>query len=127
MQNKNGLALGEINVALITISHRQLEKKCCLRLRLDSAEMFVSVFFLFFFHAFLRLAATVHCMNSSRKVGLFKLFSANQCTSYTIHGATNFTFQQLFSLKMGPTVLFTHLKIILLQYFSIFSCIQTNP
>ena len=28
---------------------------------------------------------------------------------------------------MGPTVLFTHLKIILLQYFSVFSCIQTDP
>ena len=28
---------------------------------------------------------------------------------------------------MGPTVLFTHLKIILLQYFSVFSYIQTDP
>ena len=32
-----------------------------------------------------------------------------------------FHFSVTFSLKMGPTVLFTHLKIILLQYFSIFS------
>ena len=47
---------------------------------------------------------------------------------------TNLTFQQLFSLKMGHTVLFTHLKIILLQYFqfSIFSfskisSIQIDP
>ena len=32
-----------------------------------------------------------------------------------------FHFSATFSLKMGPTVLFTHLKIILLQYFSVFS------
>ena len=32
-----------------------------------------------------------------------------------------FHFSAIFSLKMGPTVLFTHLKIILLQYFSVFS------
>ena len=40
-------------------------------------------------------------------------------------------FSQIFSLKMGLTVLFTHLKIILLQYFqfsvNVFSCIQMNP
>ena len=32
-----------------------------------------------------------------------------------------FHFSATFSLKMGPTVLFTHFKIILLQYFSVFS------
>ena len=32
-----------------------------------------------------------------------------------------------FSLKIGLTILFTHLKIILLQCFSVFSYIQTNP
>ena len=32
-----------------------------------------------------------------------------------------FHFLATFLLKMGPTVLFTHLKIILLQYFSVFS------
>ena len=31
-----------------------------------------------------------------------------------------------FSLKMGSTVLFTHLKIILLQYFSVFNYIQMD-
>ena len=56
-------------------------------------------FFFFFFPRVLRLVATVHalCMNSSRK----------------------FYFSVTFSLKMGPTVLFIHLKIILLQYFSV--------
>ena len=38
-----------------------------------------------------------------------------------------FHFSITFSLKMGSTVLFTHLKIILLQYFLVFSCIQTDP
>ena len=38
-----------------------------------------------------------------------------------------FHFSAIFSLKMGLTVLFTHLKIILLQCFSVFSCIQTDP
>ena len=40
-----------------------------------------------------------------------------------------FHFSTTFSLKMSPTVLFTHLKIILLQYFlfSFFNCIQTDP
>ena len=38
-------------------------------------------------------------------------------------------FSATFSLKMGLTVLFTHLKIILLQcfQFSAFNCIQTDP
>ena len=35
-------------------------------------------------------------MHSSSKVWLFSLFLANQCTPYTVHGPTNFTFQQLF-------------------------------
>ena len=46
-------------------------------------------------------------MNSSRKVWLFP------------HFQHKFHFSAIFSLKMGPTVLFTHLKIILLQYFSV--------
>ena len=53
---------------------------------------------------------------------------------YTVHGTHNHFIQKKI-LKMGPTVLFTHLKIILLQcfsvfsfsfQFSVFSCIQTH-
>ena len=52
------------------------------------------------------------------------------CTR-TVHGTHNHFIQKKI-LKMGPTILFIHLKIILLQYFqfSIFSkisCIQTDP
>ena len=42
-------------------------------------------------------------------------------------GTYKFYFSATFSLKISPTVLFTHLKIILLQYFSVFNCIQTDP
>ena len=45
---------------------------------------------------------------------------------WTVHGVHclriyKFYFLATFSLKMGHTILFTYLKIILLQYFSIFS------
>ena len=45
---------------------------------------------------------------------------------WTVHGMQcsrihKFHISATFSLKMGPTVLFTHLKIILLQYFSVFN------
>ena len=41
-------------------------------------------------------------------------FSREQCT---VHGTHKLHFSVTFSLKIGPTILFTHLKIILLQYF----------
>ena len=52
-----------------------------------------------------------------------------QCTVYETH---KLFFSATFSLKISPTVLFTHLKIILLQYFqflvlSKISDIQTYP
>ena len=45
---------------------------------------------------------------------------------WTVHGVHcswihKFQFSATFSLKMGPKILFLHLKIILLQYFSVFS------
>ena len=41
--------------------------------------------------------------------------------SWIIHGSYKLHFSAIFSLKMSFTVLFTHLKIILLQYFSVFN------
>ena len=77
-----------------------------LRLRLGPAFVSAFAFFcsFFSFSFFTRFGtkftvmAIVHalCMNSSRKVWLVKQFSTNQCTPYTVHGPTNFTFQQLF-------------------------------
>ena len=99
---------------------------CILRARLDWAEttetcLCVSAFFFFtcnrsiFFsiHLLLRLLF----INSSRKVWLFSHFQHKFHCSWT----HKFHFLAIFSLKMGPTLLFTHLKIILLQYFSVFS------
>ena len=64
-------------------------------------------------------------------------FSAIFSTSVspcTVHRTHKFHFSATFSSKMGPTVLFTYFKIILLQYFqfSVFSfskisSIQTDP
>ena len=57
----------------------------------------------------------------------FFFFSRNiwffLCTVYGVHCSRThkFYFLATFLLKMGPTVLFTHLKIILLQYFSVLS------
>ena len=82
----------------------------------------VCIFF-FFFHAFVRLVATVHalCMNSSHKVQLFLPFFSQLVHTVHCSWTHKFHFSATFSLKMGSTVLFTHLKIILLQYFSVFS------
>ena len=60
-----------------------------------------------------------------------QLWTVHLCTVYKSH---KLHFSEIFSLKMGPTALFTHLKIISLQYFQFqFSvsakimCIQTDP
>ena len=96
-------------------------EKFCLRLRLGTT--FATAFFYFFFHAFVRLAATIHalCMNCSHKIWLFFTFFSQSV--HTVHylWIHKFHFSAIFSLKMGSALLFTHFKIILLQYFSIFS------
>ena len=51
----------------------------------------------------------------------FLTFLPRTVFSCTVHGPHKPHFSATFSLKMGPTVLFTHLKIILLQCFSVFS------
>ena len=72
----------------------------------------VLFFFFFCFHAFLEECG--YCsMNSSHKCWLFSVNSASVHCSRT----HKFHFLSIFSLKIGPTVLFTHLKIILLQWF----------
>ena len=42
-------------------------------------------------------------------------------------GPATTLFRKKYILKMDFTVLFIYLKIILLQCFSVFSCIQTDP
>ena len=73
---------------------------------------FCVFFFFFCFHTLLEECG--YCsINSSRKCWLFSVNSAFVHCSRT----HKFHFLSIFSLKMGPTVLFTHLKIILLQWF----------
>ena len=112
-----------------------------LRLRLGPAGVSVFAFFLFFFffHAFWDkiycygyCSCTVH-EQLSQSLTCQTIFSQSV---HTVHCSRTHKFHSTFSLKMGLTVLFTHLKVILLQYFSIFnfqfqfsvfSCIQTDP
>ena len=62
-------------------------------------------------------------MNSNRTIWLFSHISAYQWVSCTVHGTHKSHFLVIFLLKISLTVLFTYLKIILLQcfQFSIFS------
>ena len=82
-----------------------------LRVRLGSAfcasqtHVYVSQFFFFFFL-------------SSSNFLTFLVLTVLLCT---VHGSHKIHFSATFSLKIGPTILFTHLKIILLQCFSVFS------
>ena len=85
---------------------------------ISAASAFPQVFFFFFFFF---SAAMVDPSSVNRHL----------CT---VHGPHKLHFLSTFSLKMGHTALFTHLKIILLQcfQFSVFSfskisSIQTDP
>ena len=83
----------------------------------------VSAFFFFFFTRFKPNFVTVHSLlrllfiNSSRKVWLFPHFQ-HKFYSLLTH---KFHFSTTFSLKMSLTILFTYLKIILLQCFLVFN------
>ena len=78
-------------------------------------------FFFFFFFCTRLWDLRLLFMHSSHKVWLFSLFcSQSEHTVYCLW-THKFHFSATFSLKMAPTVLFTYLKIILLQYFSIFN------
>ena len=64
----------------------------------------------------------VHCSQDPQCTG-----STKQCTGPTMHGIHKPLYSTNFSLKMSLIALFTYLKIILLQCFSVFSGIQTDP
>ena len=98
----------------------------------ERSKRVLLLFGFFFFTRFrvIRLLFMQQCMNSNRKCWLF---SDEQ---WFVHCSRThkFHFSATFSLKMGLTVLFTHLKNILLQYFQFqfsvsakISSIQTDP
>ena len=82
----------------------------------------VSSVFLFLFSFFARVCETYgYCLNSSSKVWLFLTLFSQLVHSVHSLWTHEFHFLSTFLLKMGFTILFIHLKIILLQYFSIFN------
>ena len=65
-----------------------------------------------------RFKSKSHCYGyCSWTVAVIFDFSAHQWVPCTVYGTHKSHFSATFSLKMDSTVLFTHLKIILLQYF----------
>ena len=88
----------------------------------------VSAFFFFFFFFFLqRMNNNPHC--SCMQITLCMRHCLLCRRHYLLFTGPTITLFRKKILKMGLMVLFTYLKIILLQcfQFSAFSCIQTNP
>ena len=116
------------------ILHCLLLVSVCLDPHLRFEPMFAfCIFVLFFFFSRILVkhnycSCTVHCTVTANID-----FSAVNSASVYCSWIHKFHFSATFSLKMGPTALFTHLKIILLQcfQFSVFnfnkiSSIQTD-
>ena len=85
------------------------------------------VFFFFsFFFAYICETCS-YCLYTVQSWIFFSLFNPSVHTVHCLW-THKFYFSATFLLKMSLTVLFTHLKIILLQCFSfsVFSCIQTD-
>ena len=122
------------NQTLIYQQDNDKVKKCQFRLYLDWAEnphlrlRFSFLFIYLFIYVFVRLAAIVHALfNEQQPQSLTFLPFFSKLVHIVYCSQTHkFHFLITFSLKVGPTVLFTHLKIILLQYFSVFS-FQSYP
>ena len=97
------------------------------RLRL---RFFVFLFFFFFhtfwdkFYCYGYCSCTIH-EQEPQSLTCQTIFSPSVHTVHCLR-IHKFHFSATFSLKMGHTVLFTHLKIILLQRFSVFSSIKTD-
>ena len=68
------------------------------------------------------------CLERTKNVRSYVLLK-NAWVPCIVYWTCKYFFQQKKTLKLGPTALFTHLKIILLQYFqfSTISGIQTDP
>ena len=84
---------------------------------------FVFAFFIFYFlpeaceHSCQWVPCTVHGTHTTFNVHTLALLWHCQWVSCTVHEIHKSHFSVIFSLKMSHTVLFTHLKIILLQCF----------
>ena len=90
-----------------------------LRVGLDCAFAFDVCVFFFFFARVCETAATVHVLfNEQQLQSLIFLFFFSQSVHIMHCSWTHkFHFSATFSLKMGPTVLFTHLKLFCYSIF----------
>ena len=92
------------------------------RVCLDSAEsVCVCVFSSFFFHAFQGCYGYCSCTVYEQQPQSLTCQTIFSQSVHTVHCSWThkFHFSTTFSLKMGLTILFTYLKIILLQCFSV--------
>ena len=83
-------------------------------------------------HSYQWVPCTVHETHTTSNVHKLALLWHCQWVPWTVHGTHKSHFSTTFLLKMGPTALFTHLKIILVQCFQFsvsvtISSIQTDP
>ena len=81
----------------------------------------VCVFFFFFFSRVCETCGYCSCIVHEQQLQSLTFLTFFSQSVHTVHclWTHKFHFSAIFSLKMDPTVLFTHLKIILLQYFSV--------
>ena len=94
--------------------------------------IFSFLFFFFFLVSYNRGQRLL--FNEQQHFFYFIVPLSHQWVPYTVHGTHKCHISATFSLKMDPTILFIHLKIILLQCFQFqfsisttISSIQTNP
>ena len=94
-----------------------------LRVGLDCAFAFDVCVFFFFFCTRLWVCDYCSCTIQWTVAANFDFSNFFSQSVHIVHCSWThkFHFLATFSLKMGPTVLFTYLKIILLQYFLVFS------
>ena len=106
---------------ILLLSPVFFNEKFCLRLRLETT--FAIAFFFFFFSRVCETCGYCSCTVQWTVAAKFNFSIFFSQSVHIVHYSWThkFHFSATFSLKSGPTVLFTYLKIILLQYFSVFS------
>ena len=98
-------------------THLIFELSVCLGWRLLRFSFCVFLFFFsFFLHAFSPHLQLLFMYGTWTVAATFDQFFVNSTSVHCLR-THKFHFLSIFSLKMGPTALFTHLKIILLQWF----------
>ena len=109
-----------VNYYSIHKSHFLCISLVCVWIRLLRFAFMFLLFFFFFFSLLLHTCLgdkRLLFMNSSRILLTFQPLLSFLWVPWIVHRTHKLHFSAIFSLKMGLMALFTHLKIILLQYF----------